>query len=220
VLHQLLRRRADDPLAAGGGRMRPPVRCLLAAASVAALAACGVTTGGPPEQLAPSDVPYGLLSSAPTTAAPSPVPPVADRPRVYLVSADDVLVATGREVGAGNVRDRLADLLDELTTGPTREELDAELTTALPPGTDLSVDAVAGDVVTVDLTGPGEAPSGLQSRLAVAQIVLTATSLPEVGAVLLTSDGDPLEAPLPSGELSTAPLVARDFEPLVVAPPS
>jgi hypothetical protein len=193
---------------------------MLAAAVVSALAGCGVTTGGPPDRLAASEVPYGLLSPAPTTVAPSPVPPMGDRPRVYLVSADDVLVATGREAGTGTVRDRLAELLDQLTTGPTSEELDAELTTALPPGTELSVDAVAGDVVTVDLIGPGEAPSGLQSRLAVAQIVLTATSLPEVGAVLLTSDGDPLEAPLPSGELSTAPLVARDFESLVVTPPS
>jgi hypothetical protein len=44
-------------------------------------------------------------------------------------------------------------------------------------------------------------------------------SLPEVGAVLLTSDGDPLEAPLPSGELSSEPLEARDLQSLVVAPP-
>ena len=74
--------------------------------------------------------------------------------------------------------------------------------------------------MTVDLTGAGDAPAGQQSRRAVGQIVLTATSLPGVRAVLLTHDGEPLEAPLPSGELTSSPLTAADYEPLLVAPPS
>jgi hypothetical protein len=195
-------------------------RCVAALGVLGGLAGCGVTTGGDPEELAPSDVPYGLLSPAPTSTVPFSVAPVGDRPRVYLVSPADVLVATGRDVGRGSVGTRLADLLEQLTSGPTAGEREDELTTALAPGAELSVASVDGGVVTIDLTGPGDAPSGLQSRLAVAQIVLTATSLPEVGAVLLTSDGDPLEAPLPSGELTTAPLEAADFDALLVAPPS
>ena len=67
---------------------------------------------------------------------------------------------------------------------------------------------------------PTQAPSGAASRRAVAQIVLTATSVPGVDAVLLTLDGDPVEAPLPSGELTSAPLTETDYEPLLVAPPS
>lgn len=197
---------------------RPPA--LLLVLLLAVLGGCGVTTGGSPEELAPSQVPYGLLSSAPTTAAPSSVAPVGGRPRVYFVSPDDVLVPTGRDVSAGSLRSRLADLLGQLTSGPTSDERGHELTTALSPAAELSVAAVEGDTVTIDLTGPGEAPSGLQSRLAVAQIVLTATSLPEIRAVLLTSDGEPLEAPLPSGELSAEPLEAGDFDSLLVAPPS
>jgi len=195
-------------------------RSLVLVALLAVLSGCGVTTGGTPEKLPPSDVPYGLLSPTPTTEAPPSVPPTGSQPRVYLVSADDVLVATGRDVHGAGSRSRLADLLAQLSAGPTADELDDELTTALPPGAVLSVVGVEGDTVTVDLTGPGEAPSGLQSRLAVAQIVLTATSLPEIRAVLLTSDGDPLEAPLPTGELTTAPLEADDFSSLLVAPPS
>ena len=200
--------------------MRRRSRDLPGLAVLVLLAGCGVTTGGSPEEIAPSDVPYGLLSATPTTATPSSVAPVGDQPRVYLVSSDDVLVASGREVANGTVEDRLEELLGELTSGPTTDELEDELTTALPPGTEFSVNAVDGGTVTIDLTGPGEAPSGLQSRLAVAQIVLTATSLPDVRAVLLSSEGDPLEAPLPSGELTTAPLEAGDFASLVVAPPS
>jgi hypothetical protein len=200
--------------------MRRRLRGVTGLAVLALLAGCGVTTGGSPEELAPSEVPYGLLSPAPTTPAPSSVAPVGGRPRVYLVSPDDVLVPNGRDVGSGGLHDRLVDLLGQLTSGPTSDEREEELTTALPPGAELSVTAVDDDAVTVDLTGPGEAPSGLQSRLAVAQIVLTATSLPGIRSVLLTSDGDPLEAPLPSGELTTAPLQADDFDPLLVAPPS
>ena len=63
-------------------------------------------------------------------------------------------------------------------------------------------------------------PAGEQTRRAVGQIVLTATSLPGVTAVLLTHDGEALEAPLPSGELTSAPLTAADYEPLLVGPPS
>jgi hypothetical protein len=199
--------------------VRTPAR-LVVAATLVALAGCGVSTGGPPEAIAPSDVPYGLLSPAPTTTAPSPVPPLGDRPRVYLVTPDDVLVPTGRDVAGGDVRARLDDLLAQLASGPTSGERDGELTTALAPGVRLAVAAVDGDTVTVDLAGPGDVPSGQQSRLAVAQIVLTATSLPEVRAVLLTGDGDPLEAPLPSGELTTAPLEAADYDALLVSPPS
>jgi hypothetical protein len=195
-------------------------RSLVLVAVLAVLSGCGVTTGGTPEEIPPSDVPYGLLSPTPTTEVPPSVPPTGSHPRVYLVSADDVLVATGRDVDGAGSRARLADLLAQLSAGPTADERDDELTTALPPGAELSVVGVEGDTVTVDLTGPGEAPSGLQSRLAVAQIVLTATSLPEIRAVLLTSDGDPLEAPLPTGELTTAPLEADDFNSLLVARPS
>jgi predicted small lipoprotein YifL len=200
--------------------VRTGSRQLVLVAVLAVLCGCGVTTGGAPEELPPSDVPYGLLAPTPTTEAPPSVPPTGSQPRVYLVSADDVLVATGRDVEGAGSRARLADLLAQLSAGPTADELDDELTTALPPGSELSVVLVENDTVTVDLAGPGEAPSGLESRLAVAQIVLTATSLPEIRAVLLTSDGDPLEAPLPTGELTTAPLEADDFNSLLVAPPS
>lgn len=200
--------------------MRPAVRPAVLAAAAVVLAGCGVSTGGPPEELTASEVPYGLLSSAPSPPAPSSVPTVEDQPRVYLVAADDVLVPTGRDIAGGSLRSRLADLLGSLTSGPSDDERDQQLSTALPPGAELTVASVEDGIATIDLDGPGEAPSGLESRLAVAQIVLTATSLPEVRGVLLTRDGDPLEAPLPSGVLTSEPLEAGDFDTLLVAPPS
>ncbi len=58
---------------------------------------------------------------------------------------------------------------------------------------------------------------GEQSPLAVAQIVLTATSVPAVERVVLTRQGEPLEAQLPDGGLTTAPLAAQDYAELRVA---
>jgi hypothetical protein len=199
--------------------MRAAAR-LISSAAVALLAGCGVPTGGDAETIAPSEVPYGLLSPSATPPAPSTSPAVEDPPRVYLIGPDDVLVPSGRDVDGAGLRQRLDDLLEQLGAGPTAGERDAELATALPPGVRLSVAAVDDGTVTVDLAGPGEAPSGEQSRLAVGQIVLTATSLPEIRAVLLTRAGEQLEAPLPSGELTSEPLTTADYDELQVTPPS
>lgn len=188
-------------------------------ALTALLAGCGVPTDGPPETIARSDIPYGLTSSSPTSATATSSPARRDRPCVYLVGRDDVLVPSGREVSGTNVRERLSDLLGQLAAGPTEGERNEQFATALPPGTTLDVSAIDGDVATVELGGK-QAPSGQQSRRAVAQIVLTSTSLPQIGAVVLTRDGAPLEAPLPSGELTTAPLTAADYDRMLVAPPS
>lgn len=193
---------------------------LLVVAALTVLSGCGVPTGGDPETIAPSAVPESLLSPSPTGAAPSSSPAQENPPRVYLVGSDDGLVPSGRNVDGGGLRERLDDLLGELAAGPTPAERDAELATALPPGVRLAVADVDDGTVTVDLAGLDEAPSGEQSRLAVGQIVLTATSLRDVDAVLLTRAGKPLEAPLPSGELTTEPLTPADYDELLAAPPS
>jgi hypothetical protein len=193
---------------------------LLALAAAAVLAGCGVPTGGAPDRIDASDVPYGLASPSPGPSAVTSSPARDDRPRVYLVGPDDVLVPSGRDVAGASTRDRLDDLLAQLADGPTAGERDDELTTALPPRIGLSVSSVDGGTATIDFSATSASPAGEQTRRAVGQIVLTATSLPGVSAVLLTHDGEPLEAPLPSGELTTAPLTAADYEPLLVAPPS
>jgi len=193
---------------------------LLVLAAAALLGGCGVPTGGAPDTIAASDIPYGLAVPSPGSPAATSTPPRDDRPRIYLVNADDVLVPSGRDVSGSSTRDRLDNLLGQLADGPTAGERDDELTTALPPRTTLTVSSVDGETATIDFSATSAPPAGEQTRRAVGQIVLTATSLPGVTAVLLTHDGEPLEAPLPSGELTTAPLAAADYEPLLVAPPS
>ncbi|MFQ1002732.1 GerMN domain-containing protein [Modestobacter sp. SSW1-42] len=184
-----------------------------------ATAACGVPTGGDPEAIPATEVPYGLALPSPGATAAPTSPAGLGEPRVYLVAGDGALVPQGRAASAGTLAERLATLLADLATGPTPAELTERLSTALRPETSLSVAGVSGSTATIDLGGSAEAPSGRESKTAVAQIVLTATSLPGVDQVLVTRDGEQVEAPLPSGELTARPLTAADYAPLTVAAP-
>lgn len=204
-------------------RRRPPGAATLVALSLAlspAALSCGVPTGGPPEPIASAEVPSALAAPSRPPAPMTSVAPQLDQPRIYLVDADGVLVPRGRETTGTTLAARLDDLLAGLAEGPTAGERSEELSTALPPGMRLSVAEIDGDTVTIELAGSGDAPSGEASRRAVGQIVLTATSLEGVTGVLLSRDGAPVEAPLPSGELTSAPLTAADYAALVTTPPS
>lgn len=183
-------------------------------------AGCGVPTGGAPETVAPTDIPYGLTSAAPSGAPAVSSSPRAEEALVYLVSAEDVLVPRARAVAGRTTEQRLAELLADLAAGPSSDDLDQQLTTALPPEVELRLTGVTGGTATIDLSIEDDTPSGPDSRRAVGQIVLTATSLPGVREVALTWEGEPLEAPLPSGELTAEPLTAEDYAALRTSPPS
>ena len=192
-------------------------------AVAAAATACGVPTGGSPVPIPASEVPYGLASPLPPTSAATPSPAPLDEPRVHLTTEDGALVPRGRSVAPGPLPDRLDELLDDLATGPSPTELTGRLSTALRPDVSLGVAEVSGSTVTIDLGGSADAPAGRESVAAVAQIVLTATSLPGVDGVLLTRAGEPVDAPLPSGQLTSRALSADDYIPLLTppaAPPS
>ncbi len=181
--------------------------------------ACGVPTGGAPEPIAAEDVPAALSPTPPSAGAPDAPPPAAGQPRVFLVDDQDVLVPRSRTV-EGDVREQLAELLDDLASGPSAGEREERLTTAVPAQTRLTLRELTDGTATVELAGGNDTATGEQSRRAVAQVVLTATSLPAVDEVLLVQDGAPVEAPLPSGELTTDPLTAADYEGYLTAPPS
>jgi spore germination protein GerM len=136
--------------------------------------------------------------------------------RIFLVGEGDVLVPRPRETDGSSRREQLEHLLAELAVGPTGPERSEELSTALSPEVQLSLAELSDGEATVDIDGPAEAPSGWASRRAVAQIVLTATSVPGVDAVRLTLSGAPVEAPLASGELTSEPLTAADYAALLV----
>jgi spore germination protein GerM len=187
--------------------------------AMALTAACGVPTGGAPATIPPSDVPFGLLSAPPSSASAAPSTAQSAQPLVFLLDGDGRLVPRGRSLSEQRLRQDLGDLLDDLAAGPTSDEQSDQLSTALPPGIRITVADFEGGTATVDLVG-GTDLSGRTSRLAVGQVVLTATSLSGVDAVRLRRNGESVEAPLPGGQLTTAPLTASDYAPLTQAPPS
>jgi spore germination protein GerM len=182
------------------------------------VAGCGVPTGGDPQAIPSSEVPYGLADPSPSPTAPSAEVPVEAPSQIFLLGAGEVLVGVPREVAGTSVRERLADLLAQLQAGPTAAEREEQLSTLLTPEVRLTVTDLADRTATVDLSVPAGAPSGAAGRRAVAQLVLTATSLEGVDAVALTICGDPVEAPLPTGELTSAPLTAADYAVFLTAP--
>lgn len=195
-------------------------RRLLAAAALALVTAgCGVPTGGEPTTIAASDIPYGLTT--PSAAPPATLAePVADPSRVFLVAPDDSLVPRARPVSGSTRTERLGELLEHLAAGPTEGERGEQLSTALPPDVRLTVTDVTRGTATIDIGGAVDAPSGWATRRTVGQLVLTATSVPGIDAVRLTLSDDPVEAPLPDGELTTEPLTAEDYEVFLTPPPT
>ncbi len=186
--------------------------------ALAVLAGCGVPAGGEPTTIASTDVPYGLASPSPTPMTTSPPEAKVDTSRVHWVTAANTLVPRVREVSGASRRQRLAYLLDQLAAGPSAEERDEQLSTALPPEVRISVTALDDGTATIDLDGFTEAPVGGAGRRAVAQIVLTATSVPGVDSVLLELAGEPIEAPLPAGELTDRPLTEQDYAASTASP--
>lgn len=186
-------------------RPRTRRRTALPAAVLALLAAgCGVPTGQTATTVAAAEVPYGLLNEASPAPPPEPSDPaVTDPHRAFFVTDADRLVGVPLDAVLGAAP--LPHALTALSAGPDRDRRPRGLGTAIPPGLSVAVTRLDRGTATVDLRGE-PVPAGEQGPLAVAQIVLTATSVPTVDRVLLTRDGAPLEAPLPDGGLAAAPL--------------
>lgn len=192
-------------------------RLVPAALLVCVTAACGVPTGGAPSAIAPADIPYGLAAPSPTASPPDPAESTPAASNVYLLADDQRLVPRGRDVSDAGREEALDDLLGELADGPTADERREQLSTLLPPDVRLTLEKITGETATIDIAGPAELPSGTEGGRAVGQLVLTATSVPGVRAVLLTVDGSPVDAPLATGELTPRPVTAADYEVFLTA---
>ena len=107
-------------------------------------------------------------------------------------------------------------VLESLFAGPNTEERDEGLDTAIPADVELlSTPRAVGQVLTVDVNDVFDelTPDGL--RLAVAQIVSTATDIDGVQSVQLRIEGELGVWPLGNGELTQRPLTKYDYPGLV-----
>lgn len=175
----------------------------------ATLGGCGVPTDSAVRTIAPEDVPP-VFSTSPESETP---PPSAGKPEIYFADAQGNLIATPYRTEQTTPKDSLQDVLSKLTSGPSSSQAAGGLSTAIPPALVLDVNDITGGRATLALGGD-QLPATDQTT-AIAQIVLSATSVPKILSVQLTLNGRTLEAPLLGGALTTRPLTASDYRQLI-----
>ncbi len=188
-------------------------RVLAGGVLLAFVGACGVPTDGDPVTVSRDRVPYRLLSpSSAATASPTPTAGAGvTRPQVFFVSPDDQLVASAQTLPATGVDTVETALLERLTAGPTDADRALGLDTALGQGARLRLRGIDGGVVSLELTPGDPPPAAERLPLAVAQVVLTATSVAGVDSVVLLRDGVPVDVPLPGGEQVPGPVHGEQY---------
>jgi spore germination protein GerM len=171
--------------------------------AVLVLAGCGVPLDDAPRRL-------GDPGRTGTAGGPAPNAAGATVLRLYLVR-DDRLVRVPRRVAAPQTP---AEQLDTLLAGPTAEESDDGLSSALSTMTVTDL-RLAGRRATITLGS--RAGQGVRSDevLAFGQIVCTLTNLPDVGTVSFEADGVPLWVPRADGSLANTPLTIADYSDLL-----
>lgn len=180
--------------------------CLLATA-------CGLPGGGV-RRVDDAEVPYRLLepTEASASATPPRLEPDATTPLVFWVDSEDRLVPAASGGGcSGASSAQLERLLDQLSEGPPETVRAAGLTSAWGPLSSLDLVALDGTtaVVRIDSTTQTSAD---RLPLALGQVALSLSTARGVDAVsFVDDDGEPVQVPLPGGELTSASVSVADY---------
>jgi hypothetical protein len=177
--------------------------------STMALLSMTVTACGIPDDREPALLPGGVVTPALAPREPGSSAPLTEVP-VFLVQTEH-LVEVVRRAALGD----LAGVLGRLLAGPKEEEFAAGIRTAIGPRTELRSALLHGDTATVDLSAAFVEVGGQEQILAVAQIVLTATSLPGIRQVRFLLEGQAVDVPRADGTLTSETLRRRDHEGLL-----
>ncbi len=184
-------------------------RAILGAVVVSAVAmsGCGIDAEDEAQRSDPEGVPFGLLedSDTPTTTA---AVELTDRRVEVFYLRDDELEGVNRTLAAG---DTLAEHVDVLAEGPSESEASGGLQSALPSEGATGEVTTARGTARVDLGEVFTETSQEDQAAAIAQLVYTLTSLPGIGRVGFTLEGETVEVPRGDGTLTTDPLTRDDF---------
>ena len=185
---------------------------------IAVLSSCAVPSSGSYQQVSNADIPFGL--SSPQTTIPQTTTTVSDPnsteslPIAVSEPVDLFFISNSRIIKVQrNVASPAnpAQALSSLVEGPSTSPEFVGLRTALPTTFTAKVDVIRG-VAQVDATRAFlNSLSGLDQKLAIAQIVLTLTSRPGVGQVLFSVEGKLISVPRGRGD-SVASGVAVTFD--------
>jgi hypothetical protein len=175
--------------------------------ALAAVTGCSIQPDASPNDL-PEDV-------ANVFGDPATGDEAAGTNRIYLLAPPDVEAPQRLRSVQRDVLTLPGSILESLFAGPNADERNDLLDTAIPADVELIDARQVGQVLTVDLNDVFDelTPDGL--RLAVAQIVSTATDIEGVQLVQLRIDGEERVWPLGNGELTKRPLTRYDYPGLV-----
>lgn len=127
--------------------------------------------------------------------------------RVYLVSPNDnsLLRSVRRDATSRQ------NLIEVLLAGPNEDEAGRDYSSVIPASTELISTRSQGNVLFIDISADIMQLSVQGLRLALAQIVFTASELEGVQAVSLTVEGEQVAWPRRNGESIIGPLQTYDF---------
>jgi hypothetical protein len=185
---------------------------LLGALAIVGVAGCGVPQGGQVRAIDGDMVPYGLLSPAPTESSSSPTPGSdVTTPQVFFLNSEEQLVGLKQSLEPAGLEPVVSALLARLVAGPTEQERDEGIASALGPDVKLKLVGVKDRLALIEVTPSTNAPTADRLPLAIGQIVLTVTSVDGVDRVQLFRQGAAIEAVLPGGERTSEPVSASDY---------
>lgn len=184
---------------------------VLAALVALATAACGIPLDSDPRLLEASAVPEEFLEPTTTT---QPEPSASSRTFLaYFADEDGMLVSRERELSPPVTLD---EPLLALFAGPTDEEAETGLNSALPAETEiLGLERSSEGVLVLNLAeGTLEQIEGELQRLAIAQLVFTVTELEGVDWLWVQIENEPRALPTDEGDLET-PVGRQHYQSLV-----
>ncbi|MEN9804360.1 MAG: hypothetical protein RIS41_1207 [Actinomycetota bacterium] len=183
--------------------MTRPLSALTVLVAVFSTTACGLGADDTPRTIAESDQ-RPLVDVSPGLVS-------AGTGRVYLERTDEtgrsLLVAVARQISTDPVA-----VVNALLVGPTDDEQQQGLGTAIPPDTVLtSARYTATDMVRVDLTNDILESTGDDLVSALAQIVFSLGELSGVERIDITVDGQAQDWPRGDGSFTSEPLTVYDY---------
>ncbi|WP_045740954.1 GerMN domain-containing protein [Actinoplanes rectilineatus] len=181
-------------------------RMSMTAAVMLVIGGCGVPVDAEPRN---ADGPGGLIPSQP--------PMIPDQGLVTL------RLCFVRDAHLARIPRRVPELvgaqeqLRVLLEGPSATEVADGLSSALTGTTSTIELTLDGGRATVEVGD--RSPHGVRTDeiLAFGQIVCTLSSRPEVGTIMFTSGGKPLEVPTQDGSLAGGALTVADYDSLITS---
>jgi len=172
-----------------------------------ALSGCAIRPDASPSDLPAerADV-FGEAATGDAAAGPN---------RIYLLAPTDPDAPQRLRSVQRDVVTAPTAVLTSLFAGPNATERNAQLDTAIPNDVELLAVRPTGQVLTVYLNDVFDDLTAEGLRLAVAQIVSTATDIAGVNAVQLRVDGESRVWPIGDGRLTDRPLTKYDYPGLI-----